>query len=58
MALFYGALGLGYLLILLLIGRTPAALLPTMNISAGAAFAALFIVWLNAMRRGKSRAHS
>lgn len=58
MALFYGVLGLGYLLILLLIGRTPAALLPTMNISAGAAFAALFIVWLNAMRRGKSRAHS
>ena len=57
MALFYGVLGLGYLFTLLLIGKTPVVLLPTMNIAAGIAFVALFIVWLNAMRHGKSRPH-
>jgi hypothetical protein len=52
-SLFYGALGLGYLLTLLLVGKTPAALLLAMNITAGIAFAALFAAWLSGMRRHK-----
>jgi hypothetical protein len=53
LALFYGALGLAYWLTLLALGKTPAALLQTMPVAAGAAFGMLFIVWLVAMRRHK-----
>ena len=51
-SLFFCALGLGYLLILLAMGTTPAALLHIMPVAAGTAFVALFIVWLHAMRGG------
>jgi hypothetical protein len=52
-SLLYGALGLGYWLALLAIGKTPAALLQTMPLAAGTAFVVLFAVWLVAMRRQK-----
>jgi hypothetical protein len=52
-SLFFGVLGLGYWITLLAIGRTPAALLQTMPVAAGLAFAALFLVWLVAMRTHK-----
>jgi hypothetical protein len=58
LALFYGALGLAYWLTLLALGKTPAALLQTMPVAAGAAFGMLFIVWLVAMRRHKPAAQS
>jgi hypothetical protein len=50
-SLLYGALGLGYWLILLALGQTPAALLHTMPLAAGAAFGVLFAVWLVTMQR-------
>jgi hypothetical protein len=49
-ALIYGGLGLAYWLTLLLLGKTPAMLLQVMPIAAGAAFGALFIIWLASMR--------
>ena len=49
--LFYGALGLLYLLTLLLVGKTPTALLLAMNVTAGIAFVILCGIWLSAMRR-------
>jgi hypothetical protein len=55
-ALLYGALGLGYWLTLLVLGKSPAELLQTMPVAAGAAFVILFSVWLVAMRRHKSAA--
>ena len=51
MALLYGALGLAYWLPLLLVGRTPTALLRAMPLGAGAAFCVLFACWL----AGRSR---
>ncbi len=51
--LLFGMLGIGYLLTVLAIGKTPAALLQTMPIVAGIAFAILLLVWLLAMRRHK-----
>jgi O-antigen/teichoic acid export membrane protein len=51
MALLYGALGLAYWLTLLLVGRTPAALLRAMPIGAGAGFCVLCAGWL----AGRSR---
>jgi hypothetical protein len=48
-SLLYGGLGLGYWLTLLFLGKSPAALLQTMPVAAGIAFAALFVVWLIAM---------
>jgi len=52
-SLFFGGLGLVYWLTLFVIGRTPASLLQTMPVAAGIAFAALFLVWLIAMRTHK-----
>jgi hypothetical protein len=52
-SLLYGALGLVYWLALLLFGQSPTALLQTMPVAAGIAFAALFVAWLFAMRGGK-----
>ena len=52
-ALLYGGLGFAYWLTLLFFGKTPAALLHTMPVAAGCAFAALFAFWLFAMRGGK-----
>ncbi|HTA94837.1 MAG TPA: hypothetical protein VK769_01805 [Verrucomicrobiae bacterium] len=57
-SLFFGMLGIGYLLTLLVIGKNPAALLQTMPVAAGIAFAILFFVWLVAMRRHKPAAQS
>jgi len=53
-SLFYGALGTGYWLALLFLGKSPAALLQTMPVAAGLAFGALFFVWLIAMRPRKT----
>ncbi|MGO8839374.1 MAG: hypothetical protein ACLQAH_14750 [Limisphaerales bacterium] len=50
-SLLYGALGLGYWLTLLAAGKTPAALLHTMPVAAGAAFGILFVTWLVTMQR-------
>ncbi len=53
-SLLYGALGIGYWLTLLFLGKSPAAMLQTMPVAAGLAFGALFLVWLIAMRRHKT----
>ncbi len=55
-ALLFGVLGLGYWLILFACGRTPAALLQTMPIAAGAGFGVLLVFWLVALQRHSSPA--
>lgn len=50
-SLLYGALGLGYWALLLVAGKTPAALLDTMPFATGGAFGLLFVFWLLAMRQ-------
>lgn len=57
-SLLYGALGLTYWLTLLGTGKTPAALLQTMPITAGVAFGILFFVWLCIMKQHKPCAQS
>jgi hypothetical protein len=57
-SLLYGVLGLGYWLTLFGLGKTPAALLQTMPVAAGAAFGILFFFWLITMKRPKSGAQS
>ena len=52
-SLLYGALGLGYTTLILLLGKTPAALLQIMPVAAGVAFLILLTVWIGAMRRHK-----
>jgi hypothetical protein len=52
-SLLYGGLGLAYWLVLLVLGKTPAALLQTMPVAAGLAFAVIFSVWFIAMRSHK-----
>ncbi|HXE41692.1 MAG TPA: hypothetical protein VN516_01615, partial [Candidatus Baltobacteraceae bacterium] len=52
-SILYGALGVGYWLTLLFIGKTTGELLHVMTIAAGIAFVALFLVWLIAMRLHK-----
>jgi hypothetical protein len=46
MALLYGGLGLAYWVTLLLVGKTPEALLHTMPIGAGTGFCVLCACWL------------
>jgi hypothetical protein len=55
-SILYGALGLGYWLVLLNVGKTPAALLHAMPITSAFAFVVLFIAWLNAMRQHRAKA--
>jgi hypothetical protein len=50
-SLLYGALGLGYWLALLVLGKNPAALLHVMPIAAGIACGLLFLIWLITIRR-------
>jgi hypothetical protein len=50
-SLFYGVLGIGYWLALLVNGKTPATLLQTMLITAGIAFGVLLATWLATMQR-------
>ena len=50
-AVLFGVLGIGYWLTLLEVGKTPAALLHTMPIAAGAAFGVLLVAWLVMMQR-------
>ncbi len=50
-SLLYGALGVGYWLTLLMVGKTPAALLQTMPVAAGAACGILLVTWLVTMRQ-------
>jgi len=57
-SLSYGALGLGYWLMLLAFGKTPADLLRVMPVTAGIAFGALFLVWLATLHRHKPVAQS
>jgi len=57
-SLLYGGLGVGYWLALLTFGRSPAALLQTMPVVAGIAFAILFCLWFIMMRRHKPAAQS
>jgi len=52
-SLLYGALGLGYWLTLLFLGKRPAALLHVMPATAGVTFFILFFVWFAALRRHK-----
>jgi hypothetical protein len=49
-SVLYGMLGIGYWLVLLLTGKTPALLLHTMPVTAGIALAALLAAWLMTMR--------
>jgi hypothetical protein len=55
-SLLYGALGIGYTALILVVGTTPQALLKTMPVAAGISFVILFIVWFMAMRRHKPAA--
>ena len=50
-ALLYGASGLGYWLVLLAWGKSPAVMLQLMPVAAGVAFGLVFVSWLLAMRR-------
>jgi hypothetical protein len=50
-AVLFGLLGIGYWLALLAMGTTPAALLHTMPVAAGAAFVILFVAWLVTWQR-------
>ena len=50
---FYGLLGAAYWVTLLVVGRTPPALLKTMPVIAAAGFAAMFTVWIVTLRRGQ-----
>jgi len=52
-SLLFGALGFTYWLALLIFGKTPAAFLHLMPVTAGIAFTTLFLVWLVAMRLHK-----
>ena len=52
-SLLFGALGIAYWLALLFFGKSPADLLRLMPVAAGVSFAALFLVWLVAMRLHK-----
>jgi O-antigen/teichoic acid export membrane protein len=52
-SLLYGVLGLSYWVILLFFGRSPTGLLHVMPLTAGAAFAAVLLIWLAAMRFNK-----
>jgi hypothetical protein len=52
-SLLYGVLGIGYTALILVIGKTPHALLRTMPVAAATAFLILFVVWIMAMRRHK-----
>ena len=51
LSLLYGALGLGYWLVLLTFGRTASTMMPVMATTASAAFVILFLAWLITMRR-------
>ncbi len=53
-SLLYGALGVGYWIVLLVAGKTPAALLHVMPIAAGIAFVIMMLVWLHGMRSQKA----
>jgi O-antigen/teichoic acid export membrane protein len=54
-ALLYGALGLAYWTTLLLVGKTPVALLWAMPIGAGVSFCVLCVCWLvNRSRKAKA----
>jgi hypothetical protein len=57
-SVLYGALGVAYWLVLLLVGKTPAALLQIMPSAADAAFVILLVVWLAAMRPHKPAAQN
>jgi hypothetical protein len=57
-SLLYGALGLGYWVTLLLLGKTPVDLLRAMPITAGIAFILLFLVWFATLRQHKPAAQS
>lgn len=50
-SILYGALGVVYWLILLIVGRTPAILLQTMLVATGTVFGVLLIIWLVMMQR-------
>jgi hypothetical protein len=52
-SLLYGALGLGYWLLLLFLGKTPADLLRVMPAIAALAFVILFFTWIIALRLHK-----
>jgi hypothetical protein len=56
--LLYGVLGAGYWLLLLLVCKTPAALVQVMPIAMGVAFIILLAAWLITMRRHQATAHT
>jgi hypothetical protein len=53
-SLLYGALGIGYWLALLFLGKSPVDLLHVMPVAAGIAFVIIFLVWIVAMRLHKA----
>jgi len=57
-SLLYGALGIGYWLTILIVGKSPDALLQTMPVAAGTAFVIMLCLWLVNMRRHKPFAQS
>ncbi|HTQ52602.1 MAG TPA: hypothetical protein VMJ12_17980 [Candidatus Acidoferrales bacterium] len=57
-SLLYGALGLGYWLTILSLGKSPAALIQTMPVAAGTAFVIFLVIWLVTLRRHKPAVQS
>jgi O-antigen/teichoic acid export membrane protein len=55
LAILYGALGLGYWLTLLVLGKTPGQLLKVMPLAAAATCAILCVAWLAQLKREASR---
>jgi len=49
LSMLYGGLGIAYWISLLCLGKSPADLLRVMPVAAGAAFGAVFLIWLIAM---------
>ncbi len=54
LAMFYGALGLIYWLVLMFLGHTPSTMLTIMPVGTAAAFCFLLVAWLLALRHQTS----
>lgn len=53
-AVLYGALGLGYWLVLFQVGKTPDVLVHVMPVAAGVAFSILFVTWLVSIKQHRN----
>ncbi len=56
-SVLYGVLGLGYWLVLFVLGKSPRELLHLMPVTAGIAFVLLLVFWISTMRRDQHLSH-